>query len=124
MRVTSVVSASTEQASRRLAHRYTAALRALFTQRPSLDGHAQGVDWIAEEYNVLAYDDQRTLGVARTAFLIEVDDVTTAAAGPPTPAAPHDPATDPWADWPVIKTVDVDVEAEALAAAQPTKEET
>jgi hypothetical protein len=118
MRVTSIVSASTERDSRRLAHRYTAALRALFTHRPSLDGHANGVDWVAEDYAVLAYDDQRTLGVSTVALFVQVDDVTTAGAGPATPDEPLDPDIQPWPDWPLVTEVDVDVVGAAI-----TKEE-
>jgi hypothetical protein len=123
IRVSSIVSAATERDSRRLAHRYTAALRALFTQRPSLDGHADGVDWAAEDYDVLAYDDQRTLGVSTVALFVEVDDVTTAGSGPVTPTAPLDPAITPWPDWPQVQTVDVDVQHDPLVVT-PTKEET
>ena len=122
MRVSAVVSARTEQDSHRIASHYTAALRALFVQRPSLDGHANGVTLLTEEYGELAYDDQRSLGAGTVAFLIDVEDVTTAGSGPTTPAAPLDPAIDPWPDWATVKTVDVDVEHEPLVAAS-TKEE-
>jgi hypothetical protein len=124
MRVTTVVSASTERDSRRLASRYTAAIRVLFLQHPSLEGHAAGIDWPAEAYNEIAFDEQRSLGHGTVALLIDVDDVTTANAGPATPSETLDPDYQPWPEWPTVKTVDVDVEAEALAVAAPTKEET
>jgi hypothetical protein len=114
LRITTVVSARDERSSRRLASRYTAALRALFTQRPSLDGNANGVDWVAEAYNELSFDDQRSLGHGTVALLVEVDDVTTAGAGPATPAEPLSPDIDAWPDWPTVKTADVDVVGEPI----------
>jgi hypothetical protein len=114
LRLSAIVSAATERDSRRLAARYTAALRGLFLQRPSLDGHAAGVDWAAERYDELGFDDQRSLGLATVALIIEVDDVATAGAGPATPADPLEPAIDPWPDWPIVKTADADVLAVAL----------
>jgi hypothetical protein len=114
LRVTTVVSARSERDSRRLASRYTAALRTLFAQRPSLDGNANGIDWLAERYDELAFDEQRSLGHGTVALLVEVDDVATAGAGPQTPAEPLDPDYDPWADWPTVKTADVDVVGEPI----------
>jgi hypothetical protein len=123
MRITTIVSAKTERDSRRVASLYTAALRALFAQRPSLDGHADGIDWLAERYDELAFDEQRSLGHGTVALLVEVDDVTTAGAGPVTPDDPLDPDIESWPDWPIVQTVDVDVERQPLAAAS-TKEDT
>jgi hypothetical protein len=123
MRITTVVSARSERDSRRIASRYTAALRALFAQRPSLDGKADGIDWIAERYDEIAFDEQRSLGHGTVALLVEVDDVTTTGAGPMTPDEPLDPDIEPWPEWPTVQTVDVDVEHEGLAVALPTKEE-
>jgi hypothetical protein len=123
LRIHTVASARTWEDSRRLAMRYTAALRALFTQRPSLDGRADGIDWIAERYDELTFDATRSLAIAQSALLVEVDDVTTAGGGPMTPSDPLDPDIEPWPEWPTVQTVDVDVEHEGLAVALPTKEE-
>jgi hypothetical protein len=110
--VACVVSASTEHDSRTLAMRYTAALRALLLQRSSLDGQAQGVAWLSERYDELAYDDVRSLMAGVAEFLIDAESVTNAKAGPTTPDDPLDPDTDPWAAWPTVQSVDIDIENE------------
>jgi len=114
VRIHVVCSARTWEDSRRLAMRYTAAMRALFVQRPSLDGNANGTTWVVEAYDELAFDDTRSLAAGAAAFIVQVEDVTTANAGPVTPADPLYPDIDPWPDWPLVKEVDVEVDPEPV----------
>jgi hypothetical protein len=104
-----VVSARTQSESRALAMRYMAALRALFVQRPSLDGNAAGTVWTGESYESLDYDDVRSLMAGIASFTVEVADVVTANAGPLVADVPLTPDTDPWNDWPIAELVDVQV---------------
>ncbi len=109
MGLAAVCSARTQQESHDLASLYMAALRNLFIQRPSLDGHANGVDWVDERNDDLEYDDQRSLSSGRAQFLVQVENVSVADAGPVTPDKPLTPDTDPWPGWPTVQTVDVEL---------------
>lgn len=104
------VSARTELEAHAMAQRYTAALMRLFIQRPSLDGKANGVDWLEESYDQLDHDSTRSLAVGFARFTVQADNIALANAGPATPSDPLDPDTQPWPDWPLVETVDVDVE--------------
>lgn len=99
-----VCSARTQEDSHRMSMMYVAALRALLIQRPSLDGHAAGVELLDENYDWLEYDDIRTLASGQAIFSVEVEDVTTARAGPTTADVPDD---DPWPDDPTADLVEV-----------------
>jgi len=99
-------SAKTQQASHDMAQLLTAAVRTLFLQKPSLDGHADGVAWLDERHNDLAYDDQRSLSSGQAIFQVTVHGVAVANAGPSYPLAPLDPDTTPWPDWPTVQTVE------------------
>lgn len=105
-----VVSARREDESRALAMRYMAALRALFVQRPSLDGNAAGTVWLGEQYDQLEYDDARSLTAGLAQFTVEVEDVVSANAGPLRADKPLDPDVDPWPAWATAKVVGVTVE--------------
>jgi hypothetical protein len=110
MGVGCVCSARTEDEAHAMAMRYMAALRVLFLQRPSLEGHAAGVDWLGEQYDQLGFDESRSLAGGFGQFTVEVDGIALAKAGPVTPDVPLDPDTDPWADWPTVQSTDVQVE--------------
>lgn len=110
MGVCAIVSARNQTESHALAARYMSSLRTLFIQRPSLDGHAAGVDWLGEQYDQLDFDDARSIDAGFGQFTVEVENVATANAGPATPDDPLDPDTDPWAQAPVVETTDVLVE--------------
>ena len=102
-------SGRTESESRELTELYLAALNAVIVQHPSLEGHANGVSWLELTYTPLDFDSTRSLYAGSSVFAVEVDDVVTTGAGP---AAPE-PGTDecaPWDPWPLVDTVDVDVE--------------
>ena len=106
-----LVSARSEAEAHRMALDYGAALYTLLDQRPSLDGRAQGIDWqgFAIE-DQLDYDDTRSLSAGVASFTVLVEETVDANGGPATPDAPHDPDTDPWADWPRVETTEVVVE--------------
>jgi hypothetical protein len=106
-----VCSARTQAQSHSAAMSYMAALRALFVQRPSLDGRADGTMWNSETYDDIDYDDARSLSAGIAHFIVDVCDVTTANAGPVTPDAPLPDDTEPWPLWPQVLTTDIDVEA-------------
>jgi hypothetical protein len=105
-----VCSARTQAESHQLAMLYGLAVRWLVIQRPNLDAGAQGVDWLGESYTDLGYDDTRSLYASRDLFAVQVDNVTYGNAGPTAPDAPLTPDTDPWADWPTVETVEVEVD--------------
>jgi hypothetical protein len=108
--VTCICSAREEADARAIMHRYIAALELLFLQRPSLDGNADGTVWLGATYVTLPYEDTRTLASAQAQFAVQVDNAMSARGGPITPDAPLEPDTDPWADWPVVETTDIEVE--------------
>lgn len=103
-------SARTQAESHRNAQLTTEALRDLFIQRPSLDGHADGVTWTAEGYAPIAYDDSRSLSGGLASFLVDVDRVAAARAGPLRPDRPSDCDPDPWPPWQRVRSVWVRVE--------------
>lgn len=106
-----IVSAATQAQSHKLAKLYLAAHATILLQRPSLEGRANGVDWLGEEYTQIAFDDIRSIATGEALFTVQVDDVRHADAGPVTPADPRDPCTDPWPPWATATLVDVDVES-------------
>jgi hypothetical protein len=110
MALACVCSARTEAESHAMAQRYMAALRALFLQRPSLGGNADGTTWLGESYDSLPYEDTRSLAAGMAQFVVQVEDVSSARAGPLTPDEPLDPDTDPWAEWPLVQESDVEVD--------------
>lgn len=105
-------SARTQEGSRDYAALLAAALGALFVQRPSLDGHAQGVDWLDSTLNDLSFDDTRSLSSVQSRFAIEVAEVVNSLAGPTTPDA--EPDDGDWGEWPVVLTHEEIVENEPV----------
>jgi hypothetical protein len=99
-----VCSARTAEQTHVLAMLYVAAHRALLLQRQSLDGKAAGVVWQAETYTDLPFDDTRSLEAGQALFTVEIEDITSAWAGPDTPSQPLDPDTQAWPLWPTVKT--------------------
>lgn len=106
-----ICSAKTEADSRAMAHRYIAALHTLFLQRPSLDGNANGIAWLGETYASLPYEDTRSLAAGYAQFVVQVENIASARAGPVTPDEPLDPDTLPWPDWQQVESYDIDVES-------------
>lgn len=71
---------------------YTAAIRAVCVQHPTLGGLASTTDWRGETYDLLDARAARTLGGGRVDLQVKVGDVldTAGPVGPP-PASPLDP---------------------------------
>jgi hypothetical protein len=112
-------SARTQRLSRQQATLYGAAVRDLFLQRPSLEGHTAGLDWLGDSYDDLDYDDTRSLASARNRFAVEVAGVGQTGAGPVTPDDPLDPDTDPWPLWPIAETVTVEIDGTTVTKPEP-----
>ena len=101
-----VCSARYQEEAHEMALDYVAAVRTLFLQRPTLDDHANGVVWLDERYDDLVYDDLRSLSSGQAHFTVEVENVSSAYAGP---LAPEEPSDEPWAHWPIVLTHDEQV---------------
>lgn len=114
-----VCSARTQAEAHNLATLYGAAIRALLKQKPSLEGHANGVVWLGESYDDLGYDDSRSLYTVKELFAVEVEEVSYDGAGPTAPD-PGDPCAD-WPPWPEVQTVEIDVDN--VTVDQPLPEE-
>lgn len=94
---------------------YTAAIRALILQRPSLGGFAMGVTWEDERYDDISdIDVGRTLASGQVVFQVEVEGIVSTKAGPVTPDTPpvDPPPVSPT--WPIATQVTADVELEDL----------
>lgn len=100
------VAGSTDQlSSRRAAYRLGAAIRGVLAGRQTLDGAlngtVRGVEWQGGRNGEMPTDAERTAWAQRQAFSVEVGDVLTQGAGPPSDANPL-PDTEPWPDPPVV----------------------
>jgi hypothetical protein len=114
-----VCSARTQAESRFNAMMHVAAHSQILLDRPSLEGRANGVDWLSEDYDTLPFDDARSLAAGMCAFTVEVENVRQNKAGPPTPSEPLDPDTLPWPLWQTVREVDVEVDSVIPPAAIP-----
>ncbi len=104
--VWALVGASDAQATRRLAHRYAAAIRTCLLSHPTLDGACDRLDWMGETYDQVDTDAARTLTAAGVDLRVHMTDV--AGQGPRVMPAPE---PDPWKPWPgdhIATTVTVD----------------
>lgn len=96
-----VVSGPTREATQDLVDLYSAAVRALVIQHPSLGGFSDGVVWMGERYDELDNDDARTIAAGLVQFGVDVSGVIDS--GGPV-SVPADPFADPG-DWPEVKEV-------------------
>lgn len=97
-----VCSGDTEHDTRAMVDIYTAAIRALLIQRPSLNQFAQGLNYEDERYDEAATENRRSLQAGYVVCTVEVDNVVMSNAGPMTPSDPPSPdPTVPIPDWPV-----------------------
>jgi hypothetical protein len=114
--VAAIVSAKDWDSTLSLAKQYAAASRAVMVQKPSCGGFACGVEWLDESYDDIPAADNRTLAAGMSMFVVSVDNVINRQGGPrtwPFPDPP-DPGSQPGSHWPLVETVDVDVEKEAI----------
>lgn len=103
-----VTSAKDEESTRELVHAYSTAATVLLSQHSALGGIAVQTDWVDYQTNRLLTDSQRTVIGAASAFVVSVDDVFDADAGPVGPP-PDDPYQDPG-DFGLSVSADVTVE--------------
>lgn len=109
--VATSVMASDEMGARRLAALYSGAIRALVMQHGSVNGVADGVRWLGEEFlGEPGSQRNRSRGGALTHFRVKIAETVNAQAGPTFPE-PSDPCADPpgLVD---IQEVTIDVEPE------------
>lgn len=102
-----IVSAKDMPSTLRLAQLYTAAVRALILQHPSLGGFSDGIAFISERYDELDANDSRSIASGVVQFGVDVLGITDVSQGPSTPSSD---ATLPSGDWPEVASVGVDVE--------------
>lgn len=89
-----------------LAEIYTAAVRTLLLQHPSLGGFSEGIVYISERFDTLPADTARTLGAGSLQVGVDVAAMVDMRAGPSSPAP--DPTVPPG-DWPIAATIPVEV---------------
>lgn len=109
--VAALCSARDQPSTDRLVRLYTAALRALFIQNPSLalfgaDGEkgepfAEQLQWIGETYDQVSTDKRRSLAAGIVYIDVTVADVISSKAGPGKP--PIDPCVDPG-DYGIVES--------------------
>lgn len=90
---------------RRLNRWYAAIVREVLVQQPVVVGGVRcHLEWMGEEYDVVASDQARTLQAGRNVFTVTVDHVVESDAGPLTPV--EDPyAVDAYPDLPTADEV-------------------
>jgi hypothetical protein len=106
-----VLSARTVSEAGELVGLYTAAVRTLIVQHPSLGGLATATEWRDESYNNAPVEVQRTGQAGLLEFSVYVDDIVSTRGGPATP--PPDPTIEPG-DWPLVQEADVLIQKESL----------
>lgn len=111
--VAAVVEANTAANTDALAKLYAAAIRGSLLQHPSLGGVARGTEWLAESYDTVPAEKQRSLRGCELVFSVELDQVLNVYEGIDAPLpgdpTPTDPPPEP-PDWPDADTVDVVIE--------------
>lgn len=80
-----VVSAGTRSDTLDLIGIYTAAMRAMILQHPSLGSFAAGTYWSGERYDELLTQDERTIAAGQVIFVVDVDAVVDSRGGPSSP---------------------------------------
>lgn len=101
-----VVSGQDRDNTFELCELYTAAVRALIVQHPSLGDFAEGVSWVGERYDELGTDDLRTIAAGTVQLSVDVANVVDPTTGL---TAPQDPTGDPG-DWGVVQEVVIDTQ--------------
>lgn len=123
--VLALISARDYDATRKMTGMYQAALRALLTQRSSIDGAVSDTLYLGEPMDFAPWQGRdRTKGVAAFQLRSYVEGLVEHAAGPTdpdTPPVPSDPPPDPsdppepHPDWPTVDTVNVELNQEPLS---------
>lgn len=102
-----VVSARSRSETLGLVGLYTAAVRGILVQHPSVGGVASGLNLLSERYDELPNEDSRTIAAGQVLFAVDVENVIDSSQGPV--QVPADPLADPG-DWPQIEETIVTVE--------------
>jgi hypothetical protein len=106
-----VCSGNDENDVRTMVDIYTAAIRTLLVQRPSLGQFAAALNYEDERYDEgVSTAKRRSLQAGYVLCSVEVDGVVDASGGPITPSDPPTPATDPIPDWPIATSGSVTVQ--------------
>jgi hypothetical protein len=94
---------------------YTAAIRALIIQRPSLGGFAMGVIWTGERYDDISDTEiGRTMASGQVLFQVTVEGIVSTKAGPVTPDTPPVDPPDTSPTWPIATQVSAEYELEDI----------
>lgn len=91
---------------------YQAAMRAMFAQKPDLDGAVADTLYLGEPMDYAPFEGRdRTRGVAAFQFRSYIEGLVDSGSGPTTPDAPPPPVdpSQPHDDWPTVQTVDVEL---------------
>lgn len=95
-------SATDRQATINLVRMYCAVVRALVLQKQSLGGHTDGIEWLDEDYDVMEFDDGRTIGAGQVIFDVRINHAVRKHGGP------DQPDEGVPGDWPLVDTVIID----------------
>lgn len=88
--VGTMTAAQTEEEAKMLAEAYGAAVRAIFTHHPSINGIASNLNYLDESYDEIPVGNEiQQFRVASVWFAVDIDNVVTKAAGPKHPANVH-----------------------------------
>jgi hypothetical protein len=111
-----IVSEQTEPMARTSAQRYQAAINALVTQHPDLQGFAQQTVLVSFDVELQAPQETRYVALATTTFKTWVDGIVTASSGPLlpdpdetswNPDAPPGSPENPYTGYPETSAVDI-----------------
>lgn len=110
-----VVGARDQETNRSVVGLYAAAIRMLFTHKPSVGGFALGCTWLDEKYTDSPEDYRQSTAAGQVLFELEVDAVVQGLQGPATiDPPPADPVPDPG-QWPEV----IDVSDGATITKEP-----
>lgn len=113
LRVGAFVKGQNDDNSIELAMLYGAAVSTLLVQKPTLGGDprlesyapfAVALDWEGTQYNLVDFEDTRTLGASEGMFTVTVDGVVDSHQGPSEPIDEEDPG-----DWPTVDPAKISV---------------
>lgn len=102
---------NTRENTRRNAHLYGGAVRAMLLQKRSLGGISDGATWEGEDYDQGPTEKGRTIGSVVVDFVFNIPGVVYRTGGPPTPP---DPDNQPGEPWPTVQSGDIVIVKEEL----------
>lgn len=99
--------ANTRENTDALVRYYAAVARAIGLQKGSMGGFVEATIWERENFDVLDFEDNRTISAGEVWLNVLVANVVNTRGGPVTPP---DPVGQPGSNWPTVDEVIVDVE--------------